>query len=98
VTALLRVVRPGTMPGKGAPHRHHCVLELHDPLASSDLALAGRLVPLQTDLSTSLAYFLDSPQFRQKDTATQGLLNPQKTDAHRGIYMLEPFDPTRIPW
>ncbi|MCA9158692.1 MAG: alpha/beta fold hydrolase, partial [Planctomycetales bacterium] len=73
------------------------VLELHDPLASSDLQLAGRLVPLQSDLSTSLAYFLDSPQFRQKDSATQGLLNPQKTDAHRGIYMLEPFDPTRIP-
>jgi pimeloyl-ACP methyl ester carboxylesterase len=97
VTALLRVVRPGTMPGKGAVNRHHCVLELHDPLASADLSLAGRLVPLQTDLSTSLAYFLDSPQFRQKDSATQGLLNPQKTDEHRGLYMLEPFDPTRIP-
>ena len=37
VTALLRVVRPGSMPGKGANHRHHCILELHDPLASSDL-------------------------------------------------------------
>ncbi len=97
VTALLRVVRPGTMPGSGANHRHHCVLELHDPLASSDLSLAGRLVPLQTDLSTSLAYFLDSPQFRQKDSATQGLLNPQKTESHRGLYMLEPFDPARIP-
>ncbi len=97
VTALLRVVRPGTMPGKGAMHRHHCVLELHDPLASSDLSLAGRLVPLQTDLSTSLAYFLDSPQFRQKDSATTGFLNPQKTEEHRGIFMLEPFDPTRIP-
>ncbi len=97
VTALLRVVRPGTMPGKGAVHRHHCVLELHDPLASSDLSLAGRLVPLQTDLSTALAYFLDSPQFRQKDSATKGLFNPQLTQQHRGIYMLEPFDPKRIP-
>ncbi|MEO8270351.1 MAG: alpha/beta fold hydrolase [Aureliella sp.] len=97
VTALLRVVQPDTSSGNCAKHRHHCVLELHDPLASSDLPLAGRLVPLQTDLSTSLAYFLDSPQFRQKDSATQGLLNPQKTDEHRGIYMLEPFDPTRIP-
>ncbi len=97
VTALLRVVKPGSMPGAGAMHRHHCVLELHDPLAACDLTLAGRVVPLQTDLSTSLAYFLDSPQFRQKDSATQGLLNPQKTEQHRGIYMLEPFDPTRIP-
>lgn len=97
VTALLRVVKPGTMPGKGADHRHHCILELHDPLMSCDLSFAGRLVPLQTDLSTSLAYFLDSPQFRETSQATLGLLNPQKTQEHRGIYMLEPFDPTRIP-
>lgn len=97
VTALLRVVRPGSMPGKGANHRHHCILELHDPLASSDLSLAGRLVPLQTDLSTSLAFFLDSPQFRETSQATLGLLNPNETQKHRGIYMLEPFDPSRIP-
>jgi hypothetical protein len=97
VTALLRVVKPGSMPGNGATHRHHCVLELHDPLASCDLSLAGRLVPLQTDLSTPLAYFLNSPQFRQTDQATRGLFDPQKTYQHRGIYMLEPFDPTRIP-
>lgn len=97
VTALLRVVRPGTMPGHGATHRHHCVLELHDPLAARDLQLAERLVPLQSDLSTALAYFLDSPQFREKDQATLGLINPQKTQNLRGIFMLEPFDPNRIP-
>lgn len=97
VTALARVVKPGSMPGKGAEHRHHCVLELHDPLASSDLRIGNRMVPLQTDLSTSLAYFLDSPQFRETSQATLGLLNPQKTQEHRGIYMLEPFDPQRIP-
>ena len=97
VTALLRVVQPGSMPGEGAEHRHHCVLELHDPLASCDLELAGRQVPLQTDLSTSLAYFLDSPQFRETSKATLGLLNPAETAKHRGIYMLEPFDPARIP-
>ncbi|MCR9293531.1 MAG: alpha/beta fold hydrolase [bacterium] len=97
VTALLRVVKPGSMPGKGADHRHHCVLELHDPLVASNLTLAERLVPLQTDLSKSLAYFLDSPQFRQKTQATAGLLNPQKSAEHRGIFMLEPFDPERIP-
>lgn len=97
VTALLRVVKPGTVPGHGASHRHHCILELHDPLDSCDLTLAGRLVPLQTDLSTSLAYFLDSDQFREQSQATAGLINPQKTLKHRGIFMLEPFDPRRIP-
>lgn len=97
VTALLRVVKEGSMPGSGANRRHHCILELHDPQDSCDLTLAGRLVPLQTDLSTSLAYFLDSEQFREQTQATAGLINPQKTLEHRGIFMLEPFDPRRIP-
>ncbi len=96
VTALLRVVKP-SMPGHGATHRHHCILELHDPLVAHDLQLAGRLVPLQTDLSKSLAHFLDSDQFREKDQATAGLLNPQKLQESRGIFMLEPFDPARVP-
>jgi pimeloyl-ACP methyl ester carboxylesterase len=72
-------------------------LELHDPLLSSDINLGGRLVPLQTDLSTALAYFLDNPDFREKNRATVGLLNAPKTDKYRGITMLEPFDPQRIP-
>lgn len=97
VTALVRVVKPGSMPGSGANQRHHCILELHDPLDSCDLSLAGRLVPLQTDLSTSLAFFLDSEQFRERDQATLGLIDPQKTLEDRGLYMLEPFDPKRIP-
>ena len=96
VTALLRVVRHH--PGDHQPsNRHQCVLELHDPLAASDLQLAQRLVPLQTDLSTALAFFLDSPQFQENTSATKGLLNPQANQANRGIYMLEPFDPNRIP-
>lgn len=94
VTALARVVETEEC---CAENRHQCILELHDPLAARDLRLADRLVPLQTDLSTSLAYFLDSPQFRETSQATLGLLNPQETQKHRGIYMLEPFDPTRIP-
>ncbi|MEM7478580.1 MAG: hypothetical protein AAF483_26655 [Planctomycetota bacterium] len=97
ITALARVVKPGFIPGKTAENRHQCVIELHDPLAACDLHIEDRLVPLQTDLSTSLAFFLDSEQFREASQATLGLINPQKTQKHRGIYMLEPFDPTRIP-
>lgn len=93
VTALLRVVKTDG----AAANRHSCILELHDPLDSCDLTLAGRLVPLQTDLSTSLAYFLDSEQFREQSQATLGFINPQKTLKHRGVFMLEPFDPKRIP-
>ncbi len=97
VTALLRVTAPMDRVGSRGERRHPCVLELHDPISSSDIRMAGRLVPLQSDLSTPLAYFLDNPRFREKTDSTLGLLNPNKTSKYRGFFMLEPFDPNRIP-
>ncbi len=97
VTALLRVTSPSIRPENPSTHRYPCILELHDPLVSNDVQFASRRVPLQTDLSTPLGYFLDNPQFREQTNATLGLLNPNKTQKNRGIYMLEPFDPNRIP-
>ncbi len=54
-------------------------------------------MPLETDLSTPLAYFLNSPEYQENNTATQGLLNPAESQETRGLYMLEPYDPDRIP-
>jgi pimeloyl-ACP methyl ester carboxylesterase len=97
VTALLRVTSPSIRPENSSSHRYPCILELHDPLAANDVHFASRRVPLQTDLSTPLGFFLDNPQFREQTNATLGLLDPNKTQKNRGIYMLEPFDPNRIP-
>ena len=97
ITALLRVVPNENHTGRPADRRHHCVLELHDPLEANDIQVANRLVPLQTDLSTPLAYFLDNPQFRKQTDSTLGLIDPNKSEKQRGIYMLEPYDPNRIP-
>jgi pimeloyl-ACP methyl ester carboxylesterase len=95
VTAFLRVDQQSSQQAAAGVHR--CTLELYDPLYSSDIAVASRLVPLETDLSTPLAYFLDSPAFRERDIATFGLLNPNQAQAVKGLYMVEPFDPLRIP-
>jgi pimeloyl-ACP methyl ester carboxylesterase len=97
VTALLRVTSPSIHVSRDSQHRHPCVLELHDPLDSTDIQLNSRLVPLQSDLSTPLAYFLDNPKFREQTNSTLGLLDPHKTEKLRGVYMLEPYDPNRIP-
>ncbi len=97
VTALLRVTSPTVHASRDAQHRHPCVLELHDPLDSTDIDLNARRVPLQSDLSTPLAYFLDNPKFREQTNSTLGLVDPHKTEKLRGIYMLEPYDPNRIP-
>ena len=97
ITALLRVTSPTIVQSRNSQHRHPCVLELHDPLDSTDIDLNARKVPLQSDLSTPLAYFLENPKFREQTNSTLVLTDPRKTEKMRGVYMLEPYDPNRIP-
>ena len=96
VTAFLRI-NPGTKQDNGKVARR-CVLELHDPLDSNVTQVANRLVPLETDLSTPLGYKLQNGQGNDALTlATLGLLKPDATESLQGLYMIEPFDPNKIP-
>jgi pimeloyl-ACP methyl ester carboxylesterase len=97
VTAFLRVHPPEEETGGGPCRHHHCVLELYDPLAAAEIEVAGRHVPLETDLSAPLAYLLNQPAFREADLATAGLLKPGAAMEAQGLYMLEPFDPQKVP-
>jgi hypothetical protein len=94
-TAFLRVMPPAEH--QSQTEVRQCVLELHDPLASNDIMVNGRVTPLETDLTVPLGYFLDSPEFKERDISTLGLLNPDKTQGLKGLFMLEPYDPQRIP-
>ncbi len=95
VTALMRCVKPNENARAGEATK--CVLEFFDPLTANQIQLANHWVPLETDLTTPLAFFLDSPDFRKRNQATEGLLDPEATLKNRGLYMLEPYDPKRIP-
>lgn len=96
VTAFLRIVRAPTGP-PGSVARQ-CVLELYDPRHSCTTQVAGRLVPLETDLSTPLGYRLENGSEKHALTiATLGLLKPDNARSMQGLYMVEPYDPTRIP-
>ena len=95
VTAFVRllpdeggnVLRPGA--------RHRALLELHDPLDAKDIVVGNRRVPLESDLSTPLAYFLDRPKLNQ--LADYGLIRPDRAAALTGLYMLQPYEPNKIP-
>lgn len=94
VTAMMRCIQPeGERPGQSKT----CVLEFFDPLTANQIQLAQQWVPLETDLTTPLAFFLDSPEFRKRNKATEGLLDPNESLENKGLYMLEPYDPDRIP-
>jgi pimeloyl-ACP methyl ester carboxylesterase len=73
------------------------VLELHDPLESTNVVAAGVNAPLETDLSTPLAHFLSQPALDDNTVSTLGLLHPEKAEQLQGLYMLEPFQSDKIP-
>ncbi len=52
---------------------------------------------METDLSTPLAYCLDDPAFKQLDQSTLGLLHPDSSKAKTGLYMLDTYQPNKIP-
>ena len=61
VTALMRCVEPDD--GSRTGEASHCVLEFFDPLTANQIRLGDKWVPLETDLTAPLAFFLDSPEF-----------------------------------
>jgi pimeloyl-ACP methyl ester carboxylesterase len=103
MTAFLRVEMPPHAPQQLFappaidPTAPRFVLELHDPLDRQHIRVAENDVPLEADLSTPLAYFLSQPQFQDSDLSTRGLLHPGDARQLQGLYMLEPFDGSKMP-
>jgi hypothetical protein len=102
VTAFLRPLpSPGPAEGKGT--RNQGLLELYDPLETTDTMVTRWRVPLESDLTTPLAYFLSKVPL--ESLATTGLLRPEellKPAAGRqtkpmGLYMVQPYEPGKIP-
>ncbi len=93
--AATAVIRPsGASPGEPP-----IVLELHDPVREPDMLWTGRsnarVLPMACDMTTPLArQFTD----RKLDLAgALGVLVPSKLDGKTGIYMLDPYEPGKIP-
>ncbi len=72
-------------------------VRLIDPLEQTQVKVADQYAPLQSDITTPLAYFLADPLLDRNWFATTALLNGDFARQHGGLYMLEPFDKTKIP-
>ncbi len=95
VTAFLEIA-PQPSPGENA-NPQQCVLHLYDPLQKTWIQVDKRMAPLESDMSTPLAYFLNDPLLNTQVLPTFSLLNADLIKKFSGLYMLEPFDPNKIP-
>lgn len=71
------------------------LLQLYDPRESDGVVVRNTLMPVETDLTTPLARFLTNPDLELLDTFA--FLRPDKAQSLQGLYMVQPWDPDRIP-
>ena len=103
VTAFVRPIPVGNQDCCDVTAQHTGIIELHDPLAVTDLAVGDVRVPIESDLTTPVAYFLNDPNLNR--LATVGLLAPEKLldlrpnsqERIMGLYMVQPYEPGKIP-
>ena len=76
---------PGTQP----------ILEFHNPLNSTELSVAGNLLPLAADLSAPFAFqeICSSQQVEPFDW----FIHPEMGNDKDGLFFLEPYQPGKIP-
>ncbi len=77
--------------------RLQAVLTLFDPLEQTVVNTDGQQVPLESDITTPLAHNLRDPIVHSGVLETVSLINAELAPELYGMYMLEPFDPGKIP-
>lgn len=70
-------------------------LELYNPLNVQTVRVQNMTVPLETDMTTPLAYFLSRTDLDGIEYT--GFLAADKIQDQTGIYMFEPYQPGKIP-
>ncbi len=70
-------------------------LQIFDSRESDGMLVGDSLMPLQTDVSTPLARYLSNRDLSLLDT--WGYIRPDHAAKLSGLYMVQPYDPDRIP-
>ena len=73
------------------------VLTLYDPLEKTYARAENSTVPLESNITTPLAYGLKDPLVNKGLLATASLLDAEFAPEAYGMFMVEPYDPKKIP-
>ena len=66
-------------------------LRCYNPLETTGVEVGGLSVPLAADFTTPYAYLASQAEF------TKSLLRSERSWAHLGLFLVEPYDPDKIP-
>ncbi|MEE2827368.1 MAG: hypothetical protein VYE64_12135, partial [Planctomycetota bacterium] len=72
-------------------------MRLFDPLETSMVSVEGRNIPLESEYTLPLAYYLSDPLLNSSVLSAATLLSADIADELYGMYMIEPYDPEKIP-
>ncbi len=72
-------------------------MRLIDPLETSMVSVEGQNVPLESEFTLPLAYYLSDPLLNSSVLSAATLLSADIADELYGMYMIEPYDPDKIP-
>ncbi len=70
-------------------------LEFYDPRTVQAATLAGHTVPLESDLTTPLAYYLN--EYPADKLALTGFFRADRLRGSTGLRLMEPYQPGKIP-
>ena len=69
-------------------------MEIHDPMRSTSLEVGQAVVPLETDITTPLAFMaVEAPE----PQGIKGMTDPAALEGNAGLYMLQPYQKDKIP-
>ena len=92
MTAFLDVI-----PTDHETRPNRAVLRLFDPQQQTVVETSSGAAPLESDLTAPMAYYLHNPLLNSDLLSTAALLDANIAANYYGFYMLEPFDPAKIP-
>ncbi len=92
-TVYLRI-KPGFETGATGGKVRKASIELYDPVKTSEILVEGGHVPLETDLTTPLAYMME---VNSPPQGLVGLLKPEEWNDSQGLHMLQPYEKDKIP-
>jgi len=97
MTAFCEIQPQANFANDSGKIQHAAVIRMFDPLERKTIQHLNRTIPLESDITTPLAYHLKDPLLNQSVLATATLLNAKLADKIHGMYMLEPYNPNKIP-